>query len=657
MGKHPLIALIAMILVACSEARETPIDGGTVDVGLLDSGTDVGSDAGPTDDAGICQNSFDAGAPAAEQVFSCAPKVLRDKDGNIATKFALSLFHFNLQYVATDDEADKKKYEDAIIKIGFAPILDVLAAHPTWTLSIEFQGYMLEQMTKNHPKVFDKFKASVAACQTEFISYHYSDQLFIAYGERDMAWSHALNEEVFDATGVHPSGVVFTQEGQFGEGMLDFMYSHERTIALYPRNLFGYFTGHEKDFPLFERWGTLVVPVGTGFNLADPAPINMTWTYFNDGELLTTGGFSPYFVDTGNYNVDEASIQKYVDELLALEARGYVIASVGDYVETIKALGLAPQPLPDPLDGTWQPDDTFNVGRWMGIRASNIEKDNAVLTANYRARNEVLAAETMANAAIAAGTCTDAVQAKLHEARRELALAQVSDSTGWFPATFEIDYSLNHAALATAAAADAITTLKTAMGIQNPVIDTATGAVTADAAAGSGAEPVFGECPPEIAAWQLAAGGYSVTMSCAAVENRIEVRLVFTPAPDVVNRLVELSVPADTTFVEYTPALLDHFDADKAVVKYPSSEFLQQVMWIPAANGLIGIGGGEYLIKHCEYLHLAVGVDKGPPGAIRFRDENAPQVPFEWRLSVVTGDAAEAFDAAKKINTHPVVRR
>ncbi|MBI5525578.1 MAG: hypothetical protein HY897_04525 [Deltaproteobacteria bacterium] len=654
MNKLCSIALVAALAAGCTGARETPVDGEPADAGEPDSG--AAADAGAAD-AGTCLNAFDAGAPATEQVYSCAPKVLRDKEGNIATKFALSLFHFNLQYVATDDEADKKKYEDAIIKIGFAPILDILDAHPSWTLSLEFQGYMLEQMAKLHPKVFDKFKESVKTCQSEFVSFHYSDQLFIAYGERDMAWSHALNEEVFDITGVHPSGVVFTQEGQFGEGMLDFMKSHERTIALYPRNLLGYFTGHDKAYPLWDRWGTLAVPVGTGFDLAEPAPIKTTWTYFNDGELLTTGGFSPYFVDTGNYNVDEASIQKYVDELSAIEAQGYVIASVGDYVETIKALGLSPRPLPDPLDGTWQPGDTFNVGRWMGVKASNIEMDNRVLTSNYRARTEVLAAETMAAAALVSGVCTDAAQAELHEARRELALAQVSDSTGWFPATFEVDYSLNHASLSSAAATEAITTLKAAMGIENAVIDTAAGTVATDAEGGSGGEPVFGECPADIAAWQLAAGGYDVTRSCAVIDNRVEARLAFNPATDVVNRLVELAIPADTTFVEYTPALLDHYDADKAAVKYPSSEFLQPIMWIPAANGLVGLGGGEYLVKHCGHLHLAVGIDKGPPGAIRFKDENAPLEPFEWRLSVVTGDAAAGYEWAKKINTHPTVHR
>ena len=73
---------------------------------------------------------------------------------------------------------------------------------------------------------------------------------------------------------------------------------------------------------------------------------------------------------------------------------------------------------------------------------------------------------------------------------------------------------------------------------------------------------------------------------------------------------------------------------------------------------LVGLGGGKYLVTHNAYLHLATGIVKGPPGAIMFQDSTAPKTgPFEWRLSVVTGDAAAAYGWAKKINPHPVVYR
>ena len=142
------------------------------------------------------------GGDAGWVVERCAPKVLRDKDGSIATKLVLTMFHFNLQYVATDIPENLKKYEDAIIKIGFKPLLDVLDEHPSWAFSLEFQGYMLEQMAKNHPKVFDQFKAQAATCQAEFVSFHYSDQLFLAYPALDLERSHELLDELLAEAGL-----------------------------------------------------------------------------------------------------------------------------------------------------------------------------------------------------------------------------------------------------------------------------------------------------------------------------------------------------------------------------------------------------------------------------------------------------------------------
>ena len=80
-------------------------------------------------------------------------------------KFSLSMYHFNLQYVAggltgiidnPDMEYNEEEIEDLIITESFTPILDVLLDHPTWGFDLEMQGYMLEVISVRHPNVLQK---------------------------------------------------------------------------------------------------------------------------------------------------------------------------------------------------------------------------------------------------------------------------------------------------------------------------------------------------------------------------------------------------------------------------------------------------------------------------------------------------------------------
>jgi hypothetical protein len=264
-------SLLSILILACTEERGIKFDTyNTGDTELNDAYLDAGSE------------------DALQRVDSCKPVILRNQNQDLQDKFSLSLFHYNIQYIAGGGE----KYENAIIRIGFEPILDILLRHPNWKFTIEMQGYMLEIMAERYPKTFQKLKGLVENCQVELVVFHYSDQLFLAYPEEDMEWSFELNQDVFGKLGLYPSGVVFTQEGQFGEGMLKFMKTHNYSIGLYPKNLFRYFSGNIEVKPLYSKYDTDVVIVGEGVNNNG---IIVDWSYFNDGELLTTGGYSPSF--------------------------------------------------------------------------------------------------------------------------------------------------------------------------------------------------------------------------------------------------------------------------------------------------------------------------------------------------------------------------
>ena len=83
-----------------------------------------------------------------------------------ARRFAVAVFHFNVQYCAggledfRDDldlgevwaglDATAEGVEDAIIEESFHPLLELFAAHPTWSADFEMQGLMVERCCRPH---------------------------------------------------------------------------------------------------------------------------------------------------------------------------------------------------------------------------------------------------------------------------------------------------------------------------------------------------------------------------------------------------------------------------------------------------------------------------------------------------------------------------
>jgi len=135
------------------------------------------------------------------------------------------MFHYNVQYVAgglkgfpsgQDDnptfDLDDAQVQDRIITESFEPVLDVFLAHPTWKVTLEMPAYMVEVMMERHPEVLAKLKQLMASGQAELVSFHYSDQMFLAYPRLDLERSHEIMDAVYAEAGITPSPVVFCQE-------------------------------------------------------------------------------------------------------------------------------------------------------------------------------------------------------------------------------------------------------------------------------------------------------------------------------------------------------------------------------------------------------------------------------------------------------------
>lgn len=528
---------------------------------------------------------------------------------------------------------------------SFEPLLDLYLAHPTWGTDIELQGLMIEVIEQRHPRVLAKLDTLTDRRQVELVSFHYSDQLFLAYPSTDMEWSQELNHRAFDRAGLPISPVVFTQEGQFGEGMLAFMLPRGYRIALLPKNLLRHQhpSFDQRPEPYYETSGALVVVAGKGLSRPDLG-LEIVWTFFNDGELLATNDLNPYagtlFVHTPE------TVARHEQEIASLETQGFRIETISRCVEAIENAGIPPSPLPPILDGTWQPDDTGNLFRWMGGSGvfADDEADNTILTGNYRLRKKVLAADVLAG--LLPATANEARKAEalaaLDEAKRALLLAEVSDSTGWNPWAGEIRYSREWNAKGGESAERAIGILSDLLG-QPVAVDTSARTAVNDFDE-SDLEAADPPVPVEIPAESRP--GVVHAFSVDGRKNLWDIRVEFHAGsvPPIIY------FPRSTDRLAYSPTLQEDIVRD-----VPLSAFGFGSTAIPLANGLIGLGDDLFLIQDAETIHVAAQIGTDLPW-IRFEDRTAPHEPVTWVFRILKGTPEEALREADRLNVHPRVQ-
>ncbi len=585
-------------------------------------------------------------------------------------KFSLSMFHFNVQYVAgglvgfPDGETampgfdlDDDDVQDLIIVESFEPLLDLLLAHPTWKLTFEMQGYMVEVMRQRHPLILDKLRQLVADGQVELVSFHYSDQLFLAYPRLDMVRSHELLDAVIAENGLTLSPVVFCQEGQMGEGVAPVAAAHGQTILGLPKNLlrFQHLSTYDSAPPLFDLDGSDVVVIGRGM---DASELAVTWSFFGDGELLATNGLAPYLGP--DFVHDPEAVAEYEQKLSDQEAQGYQIATIEEMVAYVKENDLGQEPLPPLLDGTWQPPSTESMFQWMGRSGAidaivDCERDNEVLTANYRARHMIAATETLlAWARDRSLAADDEYPDGLRECWRSALLGQVTDSSGINPFINEVDYGRDHAAVATECASAIATELARREGSPWLSVNTLTGEVTPlDARP---AEPFSPTAPllTEADGFSVDAPARDVAVSWErmdGVEGLSRVTLAFSAARNG-SRFMEVTFPFELDELRLTPGLIEG-----EVRHYPLSAFdLQEgKITLPLSNGLVGLREGLWLIKDTSMVHVGLRYQEGE-ATVAFQDETVgSDSPALWRFYLFEGDEAAALAQAERINLYPTL--
>ena len=566
-------------------------------------------------------------------------------------RFALQVFHFNVQYVCGGTlgytaqpnpilDLDNDATEDRIITESLAPVIDLFEQHPTWGVDIEMQGYMLDIIAWRHPDLLDKLRTMAQSGQIDVVSFHYSDQLFIGYPEEDWERSQELTAAVFAEHDVPLSRSVFCQEGQAAPAMAQRMAERGYRNMIWPKNLWSYQHGDSAAEPLYQFGDIFLVQGGKGVSYDDGnLAIEVQWTFLDDGELLATGNVNPYFPEL--FWADPAAVAEYETQLSDLEAQGYRIATVDQYVEAVKDQ-LTINAAPPLLDGTWQPNSTDGTSRWLGGRGLFYlqERDNHVRTVGAQAHRELVAAET-----IAAEAGLDA-RAELDAAWRLLFLGQVTDATGINPFRGEIQYGIAHMSEAMRIAHEVIRQGKAALGHTRVLIDPAAGTV----AAGS-EEPFVGSATDAPISLDIRGGDRPVSERWELLEPG-HWRLTIDFGAGEVNTLsVALPGELEDTF------LVGQALADDTPTQVERSAFAFEYYYFALPTGLIGLGGGRYVIADIGQMHLAARIDREAAG-VTFVDETAPTFePQRWVLHLLEGSADEAAALAVAINTQRRVLR
>jgi hypothetical protein len=510
-------------------------------------------------------------------------------------------------------------------------------------LTIEMQAMFLEALAARHQDVLARLRLLAENGQVELASFHYADQLFIAFPYDDWKSSVDLTHELFDFHEMPLSDVVFCQEGQAAEGMAARMAEEGYGIMAWPVNLWEFQHGDFQAAPYYQFGDVKAVVAGKG--VADDAhEVYVNWSFLGDGELMATGDWDPYF--PWFFHTRDEAVQEYEDGLQAMADQGYVIGGIGEYVAALEDAGIAPTAAPRLLDGTWQPDSTAGVSMWLGRGGlwRKSERDNHVRTLNAMAHREIEAAETMA---AAAGLDRPV---EIDEAWRQLAIGETSDGSGINPYRGETEFSIASSAEAIRLARDVIDEGKASLQLERALVDTSTGEVVEGEFAWTG-DPVD-EGPVEVAVYGKKRYDESRWFKVSEDPPTWRLEIAFSDSRNKKARELYAVFPLTGPKILTTTAL-----DDERVQAYPWADFVFPYYYLPAPIGLIGLGDNLWVIKDMANVHVAARIEPGVSG-VRFEDLTAPW--FEtitWIFYLVQGSAEDALALADRVNVHPVLGR
>ena len=541
-------------------------------------------------------------------------------------KYAIGMFHFNLQYVAGDYRIERR-----IIQESFYPVLQFFEKNPQYKADIEIQGYAIEVFANEYPEVLTLLKKLVNKGQIELVIAHYSDQLFIAYPALDMKKSIEISDRILAAHGMKRSRVFFGQEIQWTPAYASAL-KDQYDLVVTSSDPHSYY--RDKTLPLVNvKYGTdqILGLIGAGERKLDG--LEWDWSFLDDGEVFNTTDYNSNF-----YRVPEQE-KASIAQFKKLQATGYKFVTMTELAAKIK--GLKSYKIPD---YPFVPEGTWNMSvcgpfMWMGRQRSGVETDGITRAISYELRGEVMLAEQLVGHLEANGHSLPELKKLVDEAWQHLLLSEVSDASGWTPWMVEVKYTEIEADQAEQRLKQVFSKLNELLPKDKSVlIDTKSGSVSANESVAKG----------------------NSTAAQLPIPFAVRAEQVVSKVRKLKENLYQLDIQCDRPADGAVEIL---FDTPASGMWYSAGAGEEIAVAIPTdlkhnpafslSNGFIYLNNGYSLVKDCSVEHLAATWRQKEQKLV-FREElNEKNPGMKMRFYVVKGDIKSGLNFANKLNTWP----
>jgi hypothetical protein len=571
-----------------------------------------------------------------------------DLNGNLPSRRALGVFHFNVQYIAGDENVAHRYCSQAV-----EPFLRLAEAFPEWCLSMEIAGTGLEFLQQHYPELIIRIRKLTERGSIELISATYVPTLWLAFPKRDLVQSIELNIECLRRLGLVPAKIFFAQEAFFGTGLASVADYFDAFLC--KDELLRYYSGKSLPMPAYRMAGKAVV-VGRNhlihalaheftkpeIPLQDryrgrlaacikslPAPVERTtesagnsddpfWFHMGSGHHITTSSTPS---DMAQFFYDPAWAGMNIHCMKRIAESGMRLSSIGGYIGT---LGVSELPeLGHVIEGGWNTINSDGVYAWMGRHRNRWEDNPGILGLVWRSRMEVRRCED----ALALIPAVNRLELKdqIDEMWKAQIVAEASDPHGWVPYPVEVNYGRRCAEAALQTAIKLRLKVETMGLARMPLIFEEADPNQTLLDVNSVAEPVG----VAQVAWSIGPCGYHV---CD----------VFVTPDDGLNG-IRFNVVGES--VHYSPTGLE-----ERVVRIDIPLCAERSTYLPLANGLVGIGQDRWVIR--SNMH-------GLPAARVCSDTNSVSFcvhgfsaskKYQWQFLLVNGTAERAIDIANHLN-------
>lgn len=598
-------------------------------------------------------------------------------------KFALGIHTVNVAYTAGNLNSYHRQ-----IREGIVPLLNILLRHPTWCFNLQISGYSIEFIANNYPGVLEIIKMLINKEQIELISCTFSPQIWIAYPKYDLIKSIKLNREILESYGLKPSRIFFSHENFSGEGLSLLKEWFDVAIVkddyyyyLYdkPDNLSSlppYFNLNE--MKLMVGWGHILEGMADklyskknlnaheeillrknkqflkqGYQnqknegklnglICNYKDIEWKWYHVGSSERFGKAHMRP---ELAAECVFDPSWHFYAEKyLIEIESQGYTISGIQAFLKSLEGKYNLISPSKKLLDGSWNMERSKGGYIWSGFNSQPHEDDMRIRNQTWKSRSRLIGLESLLNVFPKEISQRPDVLERLSRAWKAQLLAEISDSTGWYPTPHEVQYSLIKADEVFEDVAHIVYLLKLASSLDSFLIDTYSGELfdTYEDSLEDLVKIEKSDCWIDL----IRIFGSEGDLILFQIGDDMQ-RIIadFIPNDDCCGLEIDFNIE----YLLYCPALMENecINIDLVDVK-------PEAVYLPLPNGLICINENTFLIKHNEFLNISACVDKKAKKLI-FKITNPHSYGIHWELTIFKGELKLAIDLANRINVSPIV--